>query len=174
MITLDELRMAGTSSVLFECIAGSRAYGTSTTASDEDIRGIFAVPAASYMDLVRPPDQISDERGNMVYYSLRRVVELLAQANPNILELLFMPEDCVLQSSPEMQCLVAHRDLFISKQCADTHAGYAMSQIRKAKGHNKWVNNPRPPSPPEKEDYCYIVPWNVAELSGRPPARRFR
>jgi hypothetical protein len=86
------------------------------------------------MDLVRPPDQISDERGNMVYYSLRRVVELLAQANPNILELLFMPEDCVLKSSPEMQSLVAHRGLFISKQCADTHAGYAMSQIRKAKG----------------------------------------
>jgi hypothetical protein len=171
MITLDELRTAGASSVLFECIAGSRAYGTSTTASDEDIRGIFAVPAASYMDLVRPPDQISDERGNMVYYSLRRVVELLTQANPNILELLFMPEDCVLQSSPEMQSLVAHRDLFISKQCADTHAGYAMSQIRKAKGHNKWVNNPRPPAPPEKEDYCYVVPWNVAELSGRPPAR---
>jgi predicted nucleotidyltransferase len=166
MITLDELRTAGASSVLFECIAGSRAYGTSTTASDEDIRGIFAVPAASYMDLVRPPDQISDERGNIAYYSLRRIVDLLAQANPNILQLLFMPEDCVLKSSPEMKSLVAHRDLFISKQCADTHAGYAMSQIRKAKGQNKWVNNPRPPAPPEKEDYCYIVPWNGAELSG--------
>jgi hypothetical protein len=46
MLTLDELRTAGASSVLFESIAGSRAYGTSTTASDEDIRGIFAVPAA--------------------------------------------------------------------------------------------------------------------------------
>jgi uncharacterized protein len=171
MNTLDELRTAGASLVLFECIAGSRAYGTSTTVSDEDIRGIFAVPAASYMDLVRPPDQISDERGNVVYYSLRRVVELLAQANPNILELLFVPEDCVLKSSPQMQSLIAHRDLFISKQCADTHAGYAMSQIRKAKGQNKWVNNPQPPAPPEKEDYCYIVPWNVAEVAGRPPAR---
>ena len=53
MITLDEPRTAGASSVLFECIAGSRAYGTSTTASDEDIRGIFAVPATSYMDLAR-------------------------------------------------------------------------------------------------------------------------
>jgi len=137
MNTLDELRTAGASSVLFECVAGSRAYGTATATSDEDIRGIFAVPAASYIDLVRPPDQTSDERGNVVYYSLRKVVELLAQANPNALELLFMPEECVLKSSPEMQLLVAHRDLFISKQCADTHAGYAMSQIRKAKGQNK-------------------------------------
>jgi uncharacterized protein len=171
MNSLDHLRTAGTPSILFECVAGSRAYGTSTAASDEDIRGVFAVPAASYIDLVRPPDQLSDERGNVVYYSLRRVVELLTQANPNILELLFMPADCVLKSSPEMEALVSHRDLFISKQCADTHAGYAMSQIRKAKGQNKWVNNPRPASPPVKEDYCYVVPWRPESVSDGPPAR---
>jgi predicted nucleotidyltransferase len=57
MISLDELRTAGTPSVLFKCIAGSRASGTFTTASNEDIRGIFAVPATSYIDLVCPPDQ---------------------------------------------------------------------------------------------------------------------
>jgi uncharacterized protein len=76
--------------VLFECIAGSRAYGTTTTASDEDIRGVFAAPIADYLALERPPDQLSDARGNVVYYSPRRAIELLALANPNILELLFM------------------------------------------------------------------------------------
>lgn len=171
MMTLDQLRSENQPSILFECIAGSRAYGTSTEASDEDLRGIFAVPAASYIDLSRPPDQVSDDRGNVVFYTLRRVIELLTQANPNILELLFMPDDCVLRSSIEMQTLLAHRHLFISKQCADTHAGYAMSQIRKAKGQNKWVNNPRPPSPPEKEDYCYIVPWTSGPARNEPPAR---
>ena len=147
---LEQLHTDYRASLLFECVAGSRAYGTSTATSDEDLRGIFAVPAAAYLDLERPPDQVGDERGNIVHYSLRRVVELLAQANPNILELLFMPQDCVLAMTPEMQSLMASRDLFISKQCADAHAGYAMSQIRKAKGQNKWVNNPRPPAPPEK------------------------
>jgi uncharacterized protein len=171
MIALEQLRTERQSSILFECVAGSRAYGTSTAASDEDIRGMFAIQAAAYLDLARPPDQVGDERGNVVYYSLRRVVELLTQANPNILELLFMPSDCVLKSSPEMEALVSHRHLFISKQCADTHAGYAMSQIRKAKGQNKWVNNPRPVSPPAKEDYCYIVPWRSENASDCPPAR---
>jgi predicted nucleotidyltransferase len=168
MTSIDFLRTTGASTILFECIAGSRAYGTTTNTSDEDIRGIFGVRADAYLDLVRPADQVSDERGNVVYYSLRRVVELLAQANPNILELLFMPADCVLKTSPEIQMLVERRHLFISKQCADTHAGYAMSQIKKAKGQNKWVNNPKPVDPPRKEDFCFVIPWAASSAT---PAR---
>jgi hypothetical protein len=33
------------------------------------------------------------------------------------------------------------------------------------------VNNPKPPSPPAKEDYCYIVPWHGEPDSDVPPAR---
>lgn len=160
-------RMILPSALLFECIAGSYAYGTATNSSDEDIRGIFAVPAAAYLDLSRPADQVGDDHGNVLYYSIRRVIELLTQANPNILELLFMPEDCIRTSSPEMQMLFAHRHLFISKHCADTHAGYAMSQIKKARGRNKWINNPQPETPPNKEDFCYVIPWQ-SDSKGRP------
>jgi predicted nucleotidyltransferase len=171
MNSLDQLRSQSPSAILFECIAGSRAYGTTTSGSDEDIRGIFAVNAAAYLELSRPPDLLSDEKGNVVFFSLRRVIELLAQANPNILELLFTPADCVLQSTAEMQMLVAQRQVFISKQCADTHAGYAMSQIKKAKGQNKWINNPRPTEPPAKEDYCYVIPWQASSDPKQPPSR---
>lgn len=90
--------------ILFECIAGSRAYGTANANSDEDTRGVFAVPASEYLKLERPLDQVSDQRGDVVYFSLRRVIELLTQANPNILELLFMPDDCVLRTSPMSCC----------------------------------------------------------------------
>jgi predicted nucleotidyltransferase len=103
MTSPEELLSTHPHTILFECIAGSRAYGTANANSDEDTRGIFAVPASEYLNLDRPPDQVSDERGNVVYYSLRRVIELLTQANPNILELLFMPDDCVLKTSQEMQ-----------------------------------------------------------------------
>src|SRR5262245_43346084 len=169
MKSLDDLLRHAQSTILFECFAGSRAYGTSVLGSDEDIRGLFAVPASAYLDLMRPPDQLSDERGNVVYYSLRRVIELLAQANPNVLELLFMPDDCIRKNSPEMQMLVASRHLFISKQCADTHAGYAMSQIRRAKGQNKSINNPQPETAPAKEDFCYVIPRHSE--TNAPPAR---
>ena len=170
MISLATLRSTQAHAVIFECITGSRAYGTTTSESDEDVRGIFSVAARAYLELSRPPDQVADERGNTVYYSLRRVVELLTQANPNILELLFMPPDCVLKDTIEMRELTAHRQLFVTKQCAETHAGYAMSQIKKAKGQNKWINNPKPDAPPRKEDFCHVIPW-AAHGEGIPPAR---
>lgn len=168
MNTLEELLARRPETILFECIAGSHAYGTANAKSDRDTRGIFAVPACEYLNLERPPDQVSDERGDVVYYSLRRVVELLTQANPNILELLFMPDDCVLKTSPEMQQLIAARDMFVSKQCADTHAGYAMSQIKKARGQNKWINNPKPPQPPSREDFCHVIPRPTSDASALP------
>jgi predicted nucleotidyltransferase len=168
---LSDLKPANEAAVIFECVAGSRAYGTVTDTSDEDVRGIFVVPSRDYLSLVRPADQLSDERGNIVYYSLRRVVELLSNANPNILELVFMPEDCVRKCAPAMQMLIAERQIFITKQCADTHAGYAMSQIKKARGQNKWVNNPKPEAPPGREDYCYVIPWRSPPATAGMPAR---
>jgi hypothetical protein len=169
--SLEQLLGAEASSILFECTAGSRAYGTATSASDEDVRGIFAQPAGAFLELERPQDQIADERGNTVFYSLRRVVELLSQANPNILELLFMPDDCVRRTSAEMQSLIALRQMFVTRQCADTHAGYAMSQIKKARGQNKWINNPKPEAAPTKEEFCHIVPWDPGKSQDSPPVR---
>jgi len=143
--------------ILFDCVAGSRAYGTSHADSDEDIRGIFVLPAAAYLDLAPPPNQIADARNNVVYYSLRRTIELLTAANPSLLELLYMPADCVRRSSPEMQPLLQQRALFVSRRCADTHVGYAFSQIRKARGQNKWINQPKSAQPPRREDHCQVI-----------------
>ena len=144
--------------VLFSCVAGSRAYGTQNHESDEDVRGIYAVPARDYVSLHPPLPQVADERGNTVFFSLRRLIELLAVANPNVLELLFMPEDCVRERTPEMDSVIAARDIFITRQCGDTHIGYAMSQIKKARGQNKWVNDPKPAQAPLREAFCFIIP----------------
>lgn len=73
-----------------------------------------------------------------------------------------MPSDCVMRSSSEVEFLLSKRHIFITKQCADTHAGYAMSQIKKARGQNKWINNPKPEEPPKKESYCHVIPWEGA------------
>ena len=63
MISLNVLLKDHPHHVLFSCIAGSRAYGTHTEDSDEDIRGIYAVRAASYLALNAPAPQLADERG---------------------------------------------------------------------------------------------------------------
>lgn len=156
-IHLDELQGTFRARILFECVSGSRAYGTANEASDTDLRGVFAQPMLEFVALATPPALIADERHNTVYYSLRRTLELLGSANPNILELLYMPADCVRVDSPEMVWLRARRALFITRQCADTHVGYAFSQIKKARGQNKWINQPKPEAPPRKEDFCYVL-----------------
>ncbi len=157
--------------ILFECISGSRAYGTNHAGSDTDIRGVFAQSATDFISLTPPAALIADERHNTVYYSLRRTLELLASANPNILELLFMPQDCVHIDTVEMQQLRAHRALFITRQCADTHIGYAFSQIKKAKGQNKWINQPKSETPPSKEHFCHVLTREALSTRNGAPCR---
>ena len=74
---------------------------------------------------------------------------------------------------PRWRCsrLIEHRQMFVSRQCADTHAGYAMSQIKKARGQNKWVNNPKPESAPTQGGVLPRGPWHPAGAQGDPPVR---
>lgn len=168
---LETLTKQQRARILFECVSGSRAYGTANAASDTDIRGVFAQAMQEFVALSPPPALVADERHNTVYYSLRRALELLAAANPNTLELLYMPVDCVRVDSEPMRQLRAHRAKFITRQCADTHVGYAFSQIKKAKGQNKWINQPKPETPPSKEDYCHVLKRDAFATAETAPAR---
>ena len=67
--------------------------------------------------------------------------------------------------------LERRRALFITRQCADTHLGYAFSQIKKARGQNKWINNPKPERAPAKEDYCHVIARERLLPEREPPAR---
>ena len=92
-MTIQELRDRNL--ILFECISGSRAYGTELPTSDSDIRGVFILPQADFYSL-NYVEQINDAKNDVVFYELRRFIELLARNNPNILELLCTPFDCIL------------------------------------------------------------------------------
>jgi len=163
-MNIKELKQSGR--IIFECISGSHSYGLSTPKSDEDIRGLYVNPSTEYLGLNSPAGQISDEKHDITYYSLKRIFELLQTANPNMIELLWMPEDCVKISSTTMEKLIANRDLFISKKCYHTHSGYAFAQIKKAKGQNKKIHNPHPKEQPKKEDFCWIVRYFEGKDSG--------
>ncbi len=156
--TIDDLHSDPRHLIIFESIVGSQAYGTSIETSDQDIKGIFVLPANAYLTLSEVPPQISDARGDTVYYTLPRFLELALGANPNIIELLFMPEECVKIQTPAFQLLQQSRELFITKKAYESHIGYALAQIKKAKGQNKWVNNPQPKDRPQIEDFCWIIP----------------
>lgn len=144
--------------IIFETVVGSRAYGTARADSDEDIKGVYIEPRNDLLTLREIPDQHSDERGDVAYYALRRFLSLALKANPNIIELLFMPAECIRKIHPCFENLLANRDLFITRQAYSSHVNYARAQIKKARGQNKWINNPQPEEPPSPVDFCWIIP----------------
>jgi predicted nucleotidyltransferase len=129
--------------IIFEGIGGSHAYGTNTENSDVDIRGIFI---AEFDDVLcgNFPEQINDDNNDIVYYEISRFLTLLKTNNPNILELLNLPEDCIKIKHDVFDLILEHGESFITKQCRNSFGKYASSQIIKAKGLNKkqnWEND---------------------------------
>jgi len=154
--------------VIFRGVWGSFAYGTNTPESDRDTIGIFILPKDRYLALEGTPAQISDATNDNRFYSLRNYCELAANANPNILDSLFLPHDCVLHSSLYWDMLQQYRNIFVSKLAGRTYCEYALSQIKKARGCNKRVHNPQPLEAPEAKNFCRIIPFRAGGMPGRP------
>lgn len=156
-MTIEDLK--ANKLILFEVVSGSRAFGLATENSDTDIRGVYYLPKDSFLGLDYIP-QISNETNDITYYEIGRFMELLQKNNPNILEILASPDDCILYKHPLMD-LLAPKD-FLSRQCKDTFAGYAISQIKKAKGLNKKILNPVAKERKSVLDFCYILQGHLS------------
>lgn len=146
MYTFDDIRNNGL--LLFECKRGSHAFGLATDKSDIDTGGVYiAEPDVLFgirnLENTRTnyQPQISSEKNDDVWYELGTFMELLSKSNPTALELLFVPEDCILYEHPIFRELRMMRDFFISKDTVKVLYKYAMSQIRKARGLNKKIVN---------------------------------
>lgn len=124
--------------LIFKGIVGSQSYGLATETSDTDYKSIYIQSNEDILsnEYIGQVDINKDD----VAYELRRFLELLAVGNPNVLELLFLPEKCVISSSPEFEYLRENREKFLSKNCYNTYSGYARTQLQKAQGLNKKFN----------------------------------
>jgi hypothetical protein len=140
--------------MLLQVISGSRAYGLDTPQSDTDIKGVFALPKREFYGL-NYTEQVNSQTNDIVYYELGRFVDLLMNNNPNLLELLATPEQFVLHKTPVISRLKP--EMFLSKLCCKTFAGYAQSQIHKAKGLNKKIFRPMERERKTILDFCYII-----------------
>ena len=154
-MTLEELKNSG--HIIFECISGSRAYGLDTPTSDTDIRGVFVLPKQDFYSL-EYIGQINNKTNDIVYYELRKFLELCAKNNPNILELLNVPEECILHKHPLFDQIKL--ELFLSKQCEKSFANYAFTQIKKARGLKKKIVNPMSEERKSVLDFCYVYHHN--------------
>lgn len=141
---------------IFKCIVGSHLYGTNIETSDTDYKGIFILSQNDYLGLSYPK-QI-DHSKDYVSYEVGRFLQLLMTGNPNMIDLLFIPDEFVLSKDPLYNLILEHRNKFITKECKNSFVGYAISQIRRAKSLDKKLNWEK--SKIERKlvkDFCYIV-----------------
>ena len=128
--------------LILKCVGGSHLYGLNTPSSDMDIRGIYLESVEDALDVNgRQNGERSDEKQDEKYYSLGKFLKLAAECNPNIIEMLFLPDEAILYKSPIYDRLIEHRNWFMSKRARHTFGGYAYSQIQRAKGLNKKGNS---------------------------------
>lgn len=148
--------------ILLECVSGSHAYGLATEQSDVDIKGVFYLPRSRFFAMTGVAQdyvaQVNDASNDTVYYELGRYVELLLANNPNILELLATPSDCICYQHPLMTQFLPQ--WFISQQCQKSFAGFAQSQIKKARGLNKKIVNPMDKAKKSILDFCVVFAKN--------------
>jgi len=176
--------------MILRVIVGSHAYGMATEQSDLDVKGIL-IPPKEFLLGVHNFEQTEGkiekdplERigldfkllrngGEFTYYSLRKYFKLARDCNPSILEILFAdPKHFIWDGiSPENrklgELLIENRRLFLSQKVKWTYVGYSHAQLKRIKGHNKWLMNPQPEDPPRAVDFMMFYqlsahPQNVA------------
>jgi len=140
--------------LIFEAITGSRLYGTNTEMSDTDKRGVCIPPMRVLLDPFQKFEQKDsfDEDDDRTIFNLEKFFKLCADCNPNIVELLFIPDDKVLFMSDAWEKVLENRNLFLSKKAKWTFTGYAFSQVGSIKSHRKYFTNP-PKRKPMRSDF---------------------
>jgi hypothetical protein len=115
--------------VVLEAVVGSRAWGLADESSDTDVRGVFALPFRWTVGLFEAPGDLVSADGSTSYWETRKAVEQALRADPNTLELLFLPG--VRALDPIGAWLLAERSAFVSKEIFGSFGRYAVSQLRK-------------------------------------------
>lgn len=138
--------------------AGSHAYGTSLPTSDVDFRGVFVADEINIRTpfyRIKEVDDASEEDTKL--YELFQFMKLSLDCNPNVIETLWVDESDITFSTPAYELLRANAGRLLSSKIAFTTSGYALSQLKRIKGHNKWINNPQPEQRPQMVDYVTLV-----------------
>lgn len=143
---------------IFECLAGSHAYGTAIPGhSDVDKRGVFIAPPSHILTCIKSIEQVEAEGEDTVTFELRKFLKLAADNNPNIVELLATDPENILFINPAFKKIRDNIHLFLSKKAKFTFAGYAYSQLKRIKGHKKWIMLPKAEQSPKMGDYCRFI-----------------
>ena len=130
--------------VILKIRAGSHLYGLNTPTSDEDFIGVYlSTPeellGLNHSEIIDESVVDKDETGKNTqdavdckYYELRKFCQLCLNANPTILELLYAPDENIVEVDKFGKLLMQSRNLFLSTKIKHSFVGYAHSQMHKS------------------------------------------
>ncbi len=141
--------------VMYLSLMGSHAYGCATEDSDVDVYG-FCVPPKhivfphlsgeipGFGRQLKRFDQFQGEhlkdpsaragKGeeyDVAVYGIVRYFQLVMDGNPNMVDSLFTPANCVIHSTAMSEMVRERRRIFLSKKCWHTFKGYSYAQLHK-------------------------------------------
>lgn len=131
------------------CMMGSVAYGVSTDHSDRDIYG-FGIPkkemvfphlAGEIMGFGRQKERFDqyqehhlmdgDTEYDFSVFSIVKYFHLAMENNPNLIDSLFVPADCVIHITAIGNMVREARHIFLHKGCWPKLKGYSYAQLNK-------------------------------------------
>lgn len=137
--------------LIYETVHGSHAYGLAGSESDVDVKGVIVGPRTWYHGFRGTPEQVELSKDH-VRYEIRKFFRLATAANPTLLELLWTDPSHHRVVTPAGEMLLKARARFLSRRVRETFVGYALSQLRRIRGHRGWLLTP-PAREPRRSDY---------------------
>ncbi len=110
---------------------GSYAYGTNVKTSDLDIRGITLNTKEEILTMNCREKPYENKETDTTIYTLKQIIQLLLNCNPNVIEMMGTQEDHLFILSEEGKVLRDNIDLFLSKKAVHSFGGYATAQLRR-------------------------------------------
>lgn len=155
---LDKMVKAGVelpsflpSNTLVLTYMGSRAYNAHSADSDYDTYGVCFPTLNNLVGFTEDPFQqwhpenaieLNGKEYDITVYSLVKFFKLAAQNNPNILDFLFVPRNCIIHNTDAWENIREHRKMFLHKGSWHRFKNYAYSQLTQL-NHRKYVHSKR-------------------------------
>lgn len=105
---------------------------------DKDVMGVYVAPLEHYLGFGR--DDVKEKfigEWDAVSYEIRKFIGLLLKCNPNVLSLLWLPEQHVIFEHELGRRLRENREIFVTKAAYHSFNGYAYGQFKRMTHFNQ-------------------------------------
>lgn len=116
--------------IILLTLGGSHAYGTNVEGSDVDIRGCALNSRSDILGMTNF-EQVIDNATDTTVYSFRKLVSLLINCNPNVIEMIGCKPEHYFMTTDIGWKMIDNRKIFLSQRAVNSFGGYANQQLRR-------------------------------------------